>query len=180
MHKYSQARSDLIYCRAQDLQPRVMFAVCLYNYPRSIRRIGQLEHLVDGNVIAEAFVAVTPVFVSDFPLFIRIVHARVEALQLLRVVYVKPEFHHMRGSIRAVLRSLQGAQPSRGHTSFCRIFLYALFLAMSARICAYIDRKVPSVSAPRPGSPHSRVDQDRRRDALSHRPSPPHPSLRTR
>ena len=71
-----------------------MFAVCLYNYPRSIRRIGQLEHLVDGNVIAEAFVAVTPVFVSDFPLFIRIVHARVEALQLLRVVYVKPEFHH--------------------------------------------------------------------------------------
>ena len=25
-----------------------MFAVCLYNYPRSIRRIGQLEHLVDG------------------------------------------------------------------------------------------------------------------------------------
>ena len=94
MHNYSQTRSDLIYCRTQDLQPRVMFAVCLYNYPRSIRRIGQLEHLVDGNVIAEAFVAVTPVFVSDFPLFIRIVHARVEALQLLRVVYVKPEFHH--------------------------------------------------------------------------------------
>ena len=89
--------------RFQHLDAREIFGISFYDRPRGIGSRGPHQHLIDCLLVCVPFFTVAPVFVRDFPLFCRSLHALLKAAFLLIFINMNPEFHDHRAKIRHVL-----------------------------------------------------------------------------
>src|SRR3990172_7765972 len=87
-----QLLAELIYQGFEHFNARIPFAVAFDDRPGSCNRAGLEQHLVDHGRVDVPFIAITPVFISEFPVAQQISRARFQTAPFFFLSYFYPKF----------------------------------------------------------------------------------------
>src|SRR4030067_497189 len=122
-----QLLAELIYQGFEHFNARIPFAVAFDDRPGSCNRAGLKQHLVDHGRVDVPFIAIAPVFVSEFPMAQQISGERFETAQLFFLAAVDPKFKEDRPEIDQLTLELVDLAISPLPFVFCTKSFHALY-----------------------------------------------------